>query len=108
MIEYLQGRFDVDYVDSITEPGPNLVLAQQTDMDIVKSIFSRLKISIERHASVGIAIAGHYNCVGNPASKEQQIAHTIDAVRCIKHKYGDLEVIGLWVDENWKVSEVSL
>ena len=107
VIEYLKGRFGVDYVDSITEPGPNLVLAQQTDMDIVKSIFSRLKISIERHASVGIAIAGHYNCAGNPASKEEQTEHTIEAIRCIKREYSELEVIGLWINENWKVSELS-
>ena len=106
VIEYLQGRFGVDYVDSITEPGPNLILAQQADMDIVKSIFNRLKISIERHASVGIAVAGHYGCAGNPSTKEEQTEHTIEAIRCIKREYSDLEVIGLWIDENWKVSEL--
>ena len=107
VIEYLQGRFDVDYVDSITEPGPNLILAQQTNMDIVKSIFNRLKISIERHDSVGIAVAGHYDCAGNPSTKEEQTEHTIEAIRCIKRRYSELEVIGLWIDENWRVSELS-
>ena len=107
VIEYLQGRFDVDYVDSITEPGPNLILAQRTNMDIVKSIFNLLKISIERHDSVGIAVVGHYGCAGNPAVKEQQTQHTLDAINCIKCRYNDIEVIGLWVDENWKVCEIS-
>jgi hypothetical protein len=108
VMKYLQKRFNVGYVDSITEAGPNLILAQQADITIVESIFNRIKISVDHHSSVGIAVAGHYNCAGNPATKEQQTAHTLDAIRCIKRRYSDLEVIGLWVDENWKVSELSL
>lgn len=107
VIEYLQERFNVDYVDSITEPGPNLILAQQNDINIVESIFNRLKISIDHHASVGIAVAGHYNCAGNPVPKELQTLHTFDAIRYIKRRYSDLEIIGLRIDENWKVSELS-
>ncbi|OHB84635.1 MAG: hypothetical protein A2Z38_04675 [Planctomycetes bacterium RBG_19FT_COMBO_48_8] len=108
VIKYLQERFNVDYVDSITEPGPNLILAQQKNIDIVESIFNRIKISVDHHGSVGIAVAGHYSCAGNPATKEEQTVHTLDAIRYIKRRYSDLEVIGLWVDENWKVSELSL
>ncbi|TFG48089.1 MAG: hypothetical protein E4H40_05280 [Candidatus Brocadiia bacterium] len=108
VIKYLQERFDVDYVDSITEPGPNLILAQQTNVDIVESIFNRLKISVNHHGSVGIAVAGHYDCAGNPATKKEQAVHTLDAIRFIKSRYSDLEIIGLWVDENWEVSELSL
>ncbi len=108
VIEYLQERFNVDYVDSITEPGPNLILSQQTNINIVESIFNRIKISVDHHGSVGIAVVGHHNCAGNPATKEEQTIHTLDAIRCIKHKYSDIEVIGLWIDENWKVSELSL
>lgn len=106
VIKYLQERFKVDYVDSITEPGPNLILAQQTDINIVESIFNRIKISVDHHGSVGIAVVGHYNCAGNPATKEEQTVHTLNAIRCIKRRYSDFEVIGLWVDEHWKVSEL--
>ena len=108
VIKYLKERFNVDYVDSITEPGPNLILAQQTNINIVESIFNRLKISVDHHGSVGIAVAGHYDCAGNPATKEQQTVHTLEAIRCIKSRYSDLEIIGLWVDENWEVSELSI
>jgi hypothetical protein len=107
VIKYLQERFNVDYVDSITEPGPNLILAQQANVvNVVESVFNRIKISVDCHDSVGIAVAGHYSCAGNPASKEEQTEHTLDAVRCIKDRYSNFEVIGLWVDENWKVSEL--
>ena len=107
VIKYLQERFNVDYVDSVTEPGPNLILAQQTNVNVVESIFNRIKISADHHGSVGIAVAGHYGCAGNPASENEQAKHTMDAVRCIKGRYSNLEVIGLWIDENWKVSELS-
>jgi len=108
VIKYLQERFDVDYVDSITEPGPNLILAQQANINLVESIFNRLKISVNHHGSVGIAVAGHYDCAGNPATKKEQAVHTLDSIRCIKSRYSDLEIIGLWVDENWEVSELSI
>ena len=108
VIKYLQKRFNVDYVDSITEPGPNLILAQQTNIGIVGSIFNRLKISVDHHGSVGIAVAGHYDCAGNPATKEEQTVHTLEAIRCIKRRYSDCEIIGLWVDDNLKVSQLSL
>ena len=107
VIEYLRKRFVVDYIDSITEPGPNLILAKQTEMNIVESIFNRLKISVEHHASVGIAVVGHYDCAGNPAAKQEQTRHTLDAINCIKRRFDDIEVTGLWVDENWHVSELS-
>lgn len=106
VIEYLQKRFDAEYVDSITEPGPNLILAKQTNVDIVESVFSRVKISVDKHASVGIAVAAHYDCAGNPANKKEQTEHVLEAVKCIKLRYHDIEVIGLWVDENWEVSEI--
>lgn len=108
VIKYLQERFNVDYVDSITEPGPNLILAQQTNINLVESIFNRLKISVDHHGPVVIAVAGHYGCAGNPATKEQQTVHTLEAIRCIKSRYSDLEIVGLWVDENREVFELSI
>ncbi|MBN1765977.1 MAG: hypothetical protein JW860_12010 [Sedimentisphaerales bacterium] len=108
VIKYLQNRFNVEFVDSITEPGPNFILARQTDVGLMLSILKRLKISIEHHGSIGIAVAGHYDCAGNPATKEEQTIHTRDAVRYLKRRYKDIDILGLWVDENWEVSELSL
>ena len=107
VIRYLQKRFDAEYVDSITEPGPNLILAKQTNIDIVESVFNRLKISIEKHVSVGIAVAAHHDCAANPANEQDQAEHTLDAVKCIKLRYPDIETIGLWINENWQVSEIT-
>jgi len=106
VIKYLQKRFNAEYVDSITEPGPNLILSKQTNSYLVESILARLKISVEKHKSVEVAIVGHYNCAGNPASKEEQLQQIQKSINLISKKFNHLEIIGLWVDENWKVNEV--
>ena len=45
VIRYLQNRFNVDYVDSITEAGPNLILSEAKNTSSTQAIFERLKIS---------------------------------------------------------------
>jgi hypothetical protein len=69
VIRYLQGRFNVEHVDSVTEPAPNLILAKRRDEHVVQSILSRIRVSVESHSSVGIALAGHHECAGNPATQ---------------------------------------
>jgi hypothetical protein len=106
VIRYLQDRFHVEYVDSITEPGPNLILSSQTDQTSVQSILRRVSISVEKHASVGIALVGHHSCAGNPATEKEQQRHLIAGVQFLRVHYRGIPVIGLWVDEKWKVHEV--
>ena len=106
VIQYLRHRFDVRYVDSITEAGPTLILAKRNNAALVQRILERLRISIEKHHSVGVAVVGHHDCAGNPAPPEQQARHTGKAVDYLRQRHEDVEIIGLWVDENWEVHEV--
>ena len=55
---------------------------------------------------VGVAVVGHYDCAGNTAMKDEQILHIEESVKFICQRYKELEIIGLWVDENWKVHEI--
>jgi len=80
VIRYLQRRFNVNHVDTITEPGPNLILANQDDKAGVQSILRRVQISVKKHESVGIALVGHHDCAGNPTQEEEQRKHIIDGV----------------------------
>ncbi len=107
VIRFLQQRFDADYVDSITEAGPTLILAEEEDTATVQGIHERLRISIERHGSTRVAIVGHYDCAGNPAPQDAQMLHIRRAVESLRDRYGNVEVIGLWVDENFRVHEVT-
>jgi len=107
VIEFLKKRFNVNYVDVISEPGPNRILAEQNNLNVVESIFDRLRISVRQHGSAGIAVVGHHDCAGNPASQQEQYRHTLAAMDCIRRKYSNIPIIGLWVSENWEVREIS-
>lgn len=106
VIKYLQERFKADFVDSITEAGPNLILSEGRRNRSTQSILDRLAISIEKHNSVGIALVGHHDCAGNPTTKDEQIKQIQIALRFLRQQYEEAEIIGLWVDENWAVTEV--
>ena len=106
VIQYLQKRFNADFVDSVTEAGPNLILSEARNNSSVQSILSRVNISVEHHDSVGIAVVGHHGCTGNPASRNEQVVHIQNAVRFLRQQYKNVEVTGLWVDSRWDVHEV--
>ena len=106
VIEYLTGRFGVDFIDTITEPGPVRILAEQMDPDLLRSIFRRVDVSIEKHASRGIAVVAHHDCAGNPYPASVQRDQLDKAVACVKSRYPEMPVIALWVDDSWSVSEV--
>lgn len=109
VIEYLQNRFDVEFVDMITEPGPNRILAETEDGDEeqVKSILLRCGISINNHGSVGIAVVGHHDCAGNPSEKTTQKRQIKQAISFLKQRWDAVEIIGLWLDADFRVHELT-
>src|SRR5260221_1908910 len=76
---YLQENYGVDYVDMVTEPGPNKILADNSDNLIIENIKKRVAISVNHHGSKVVAIVGHFGCAGNPTEKEAQCTHLQDA-----------------------------
>jgi hypothetical protein len=56
---------------------------------------------------VGIALAGHHECAGNPATPQEQKQHLIAGIEFLRRQYPNIPIIGLWVDEKWEVHEVS-
>ncbi len=104
--EFLKKKYKVDHVDMITEPGPNELLAANRDKAAIESVKRRVGISTEKHGSKHIAIVGHHDCAGNPVDKETHLAHIRAAIETVKSWGVKAEVIGLWVDDTWKVSEV--
>lgn len=47
VIDYMRGQFGVDFVDMVTEPGPNKILSENLDKTTVNSIKDRVRISFE-------------------------------------------------------------
>jgi hypothetical protein len=105
IIDYLQARFQVKFVDNITEPGPVRIFAKTTDMITLNSIINRVGVSIDLHKSCGIAICAHPDCAGNPIDNEAQKEQLEKSVLFLKEIYPNSEVIGIWVENNQQPHE---
>lgn len=106
IIRFAKEKYGVDYIDSITEPGPNKILSEQKNASLVNSILDRLSISVNHHYSKLLFISGHYDCAANQAEKETQIRQVKESISFISSKYSGLEIIGLWIDDHWHVNVV--
>ena len=106
VIEWLKKRYPVDYVDMITEPGPEKLLDEDKNPAAIESIQKRLEISLARHNSNLVAIAGHHDCAGNPADPETKRQQILSAIKTVRAWHHEVDVIGLWVDESWAVQQV--
>jgi len=106
VIEWLRKEYEINYIDMITEPGPNKILAENKDSHVIESIKRRVEISLNRHASNLVAIVGHHDCAGNPVKKDRQLKQIRSAIKTVKSWNFEIQIIGLWVDENWEVHRV--
>ena len=108
VIEYVQRSFGVDYVDMITEPGPNRILYEGKDTGTIESLKKRVAISVEKHRSEVIAVTGHYGCAGNPENENSQKEHLRKAVKIVASwEFPVKKIIALWLDEDFKPSVVN-
>ncbi len=107
VIDYLLETYQADFVDMITEPGPNKILSDNSNKAMVDSIRQRVEMSVLKHLSRIIAVVGHHDCAGNPASQKEQEQHLANAVDLV-NKWGlPVKIIsGLWVDRQFKVSRI--
>jgi carbonic anhydrase-like protein len=106
VIKFIKDNYDVEFVDTVTEPGPNKILSEHHNKDLLYSILSRINISIEKHRSRLVFVSGHYDCAGNPVEEEIQKQQIKDSVQYLEKSYPGLKVIGLRIDDEWKVNRI--
>jgi len=106
VIRYLMDRFGVEFVDSVTEAGPIRCLAEPAVSDARSSILRRVGVSVNAHGSRAVAIVAHADCAGNPLCREEQMTQLEAAVAEVGKVFPGVAVLGLWVSEEWVVSEV--
>ena len=106
VISYLRARFEVEYVDVVTEAGPAAALCEPTDSATVQSISERVALSIEHHRSQGLAVVAHHDCAGNPAAADRQQEQLRAALPLLRERFPEVPVVALWVDEQWRVREI--
>ena len=104
---YMQKNYGVDYVDMITEPGPNKIICDKNECDlaVIEDIKKRVEISVHHHGSKVVAIVGHFGCAGNPTPKEEQIVHLKKAKEVVEDFGFNVEIVLLWVDGDWETVE---
>ena len=60
-----------------------------------------IQISINRHDSKHIFIAGHYDCAGCPVSDDQQKDYIRRATHLIKKDIPTVRVTGIFIDDDF-------
>jgi carbonic anhydrase len=104
--EYLRQLLGVDYVDTITEPRPVRILADEPQSESAGSILKRVDISIHKHGSQCIALVAHHDCAGNPADEKTQRDQSQHAIQFLRDHYPSVQLLALWVDSTWSVSQI--
>jgi hypothetical protein len=106
VIEWVKNNCHVDYVDMITEPGPDKLVSIGQGAELA-SIRSRLLISLNKHGSDTLIISGHDDCAGNPVNKEVHLKHIRQAVEVVRAWNLPIkQIIGIWVNGEWQVEQV--
>lgn len=106
VINWMKDTYGVEYIDMITEAGPNKVLLEGSAGQL-EEIKKKVLVSTEKHGSGTITIAGHHDCAGNPADRSQKENEIKRAVELIETWDLGAEVVGLYVNENWEVEVVT-
>ena len=102
VVQWLKKRFETDYVDMITEPGPDRVMTQGSP-DALESIRNRVDISVNTHGSRVVVIVTHHDCAGFPVSRDKHLAAAAKCVEIIDSWLFPVRIVTLWVNENWQV-----
>lgn len=102
--DYLTTSFGVRHVDTITTAGMVRHLGEDTAQ--TPTILENLDISIDKHGSRNVAVVAHHDCAGNPVSNKTQKQQIVAAVARLENLYPEVQVAGLWLNENWIVERI--
>lgn len=103
--DWVKTTFGVQYVDMVTEAGPDGILAHGPSQ-LVESIQSRVRVSTGPHSARVVIVAGHAGCAGNPVSPEQHIADVQAGMRTVASWGLNVTIVGLWVSEGGTIEVV--
>ncbi|MBU0718256.1 MAG: hypothetical protein KJ749_08415 [Planctomycetes bacterium] len=106
VVAWMKQRFEADYVDMITEPGPDRIMTAGPPEER-ESIRRRVDISVNVHHSRVVAMVVHHDCAGFPVSRPQHLAALQECINTIESWVPEVRVLGLWVGEDWQVELIS-
>lgn len=105
VMNWIQINHSIDFVDMVTEPGPDKLLSEGTPAQIA-DVKTKVLVSVNAHGSKLICIAGHHDCAANSVSEEEHRRLIRQAAQVIAAWGLSVQVIGLWVNQWWQVEVV--
>lgn len=102
--DWMKLNTNVDYVDLVTEPGPDKALSDGP-LHVIDEIVRKVSFSILHHSSNVVAVTGHHDCAANAADKEEHIEQILDGIRVLHSYEINVRMLGLWLNE-WNSVEV--
>jgi carbonic anhydrase len=103
---WMKENLGIEYVDMVTEPGPDEVMAEGSLM-LREAIRRKVMISVNAHKSTVVAVVGHHDCAGNPLAKEDHLRQVRKGADTVRTWNVPVRVLGLWVNDKWEVEVVS-
>ena len=104
-IIWMREQYNIDYVDVISEPGPDKLLAEGWPSD-TQPVQKKVSFSVEAHASRIVGICGHFDCAGNPATPGEHREQIRRSVQLARGWGLAAQVVGLWLNEHWQIEVV--
>lgn len=100
-----------DGVDLIVVPGPDGLYKEGSETAL-KVVADAAKLLAGAHNSMAIAVVGHYQCAGNPASDEQHDADAAEAAQALRKSLdfaGPIVAVSTVYrdDANWSLKEIA-
>lgn len=105
LVDWIKKRCQVEFVDLVTEAGPDLVLAEG-DKPKIFSIKERVSASIQNHKSKHLIVAAHDNCGGNQVTPIEHCQHLRSAKDVIRKWDFPVEPFFVFIDLKGNVEEV--
>lgn len=102
--DWMKLHMNVEYVDLVTEPGPDKEISEGTTL-VVDEIARKAAFSVRHHASPVVALCGHHDCAANDATREEHIEQILEGVRVLLSYRMNVRILGLWLNE-WNSIEL--
>src|SRR5262245_3075414 len=101
----MRDMLSVDYVDLVTHPGVDGLLAKEPERagDILRA---SIDISIQRHGSPVLALVGHHECAANAGSADLHREQLLRGLRVLQNWELGVKLIALWVNADWQIDVV--
>ena len=102
VINWMQDLLSVDFVDLVTYPGADGLLAHDP-LQAAAVLRPAVEISVQRHASPVLAIVGHHDCAANPGTPESHREQLLRGLRVLQEWRLGVKLTALWVNAEWQV-----